>query len=138
MGMFDMIQTAGSGMRVHRTWLDAVSDNIANVNTIRSTDGPAFQSRRVIAQAVEGTDGNVNGPGGGVTVGGIVLGDPTGQVVFMPEHPLADAQGMVRQPDIDLGDQMVQMIMAQRSYQSNVTVISRAKEMYQQAMQIGR
>ncbi|MFZ4583718.1 MAG: flagellar basal body rod protein FlgC [Acidimicrobiia bacterium] len=138
MSMFGAIRSAGSGMQVDRTWLDAISDNIANINTIRPTSGAAYQPRSVIAQAVPGDSGLDNGPGGGVAVGGVVFGDPAGQLVYMPDHPFADEQGMVRAPDIDLGDQMVQMIMAQRSFQSNVAVIQRAKEMYQQAMQIGR
>ena len=51
---FDTIGIAGSGLTVHRKWLDAVSDNIANANTAKSTDGAAFQARYILAQEGEG------------------------------------------------------------------------------------
>ena len=54
---FDAIGIAGTGLTVHRKWLDAVSDNLANVNTVTSTDGTAFQARYVVAQEGQGTTG---------------------------------------------------------------------------------
>lgn len=127
---FDAIGIAGTGLTMHRKWLDAVSDNIANVNTVKSTDGDAFQARYVVAQ--EG-DGN-----SGVYVSGSALSDAEGRLVYAPEHPLADAEGYVRYPEIDLAEQMGQLIMAQRGYQANAAVVDRAKETYQAALQIGR
>ena len=75
---------------------------------------------------------------GGVQVAGIAYGSPEGRLVYDPTHPLADDGGYVRLPDIDLGSQMSQLIIAQRAYQSNATVVDRAKEAYQAALQIGR
>ncbi|RZU65543.1 flagellar basal-body rod protein FlgC [Microterricola gilva] len=126
---FDAIGIAGSAMTVHRKWLDAISDNIANINTATSTDGAAFQERFVLAQA---------GEDGGVFVAGTEQGDAEGRMVYEPEHPLADANGYVRYPNIDLGAQMSSLIMAQRGYQANAAVVDRAKESYQAALQIGR
>ena len=76
--------------------------------------------------------------GNGVQVGGIVLGDPNGRVVYEPNNPLADKDGNVRYPDIDLSDQMGQLIMAQRGYQANLSVVDRARDAYQAALQLGR
>jgi flagellar basal-body rod protein FlgC len=118
---------------VYRKWPDAISDNIANVNTVRPTNAAAFQARYVIAQSVTSPDGT-----GGVQVGGIALGNAQGRLVHDPQHPLADADGYVRMPDIDLGSQMTQMIMAQRGYQANLAVVDRAKDAYQAAIQLGR
>lgn len=127
---FDAIGIAGSALTVHRKWLDAVSDNLANANTATSTDGAAFQARYVIAQEGAGTSG--------VYVSGAAFGDAEGRIVYEPEHPLADQDGYVRYPDIDLASQMSQLIMAQRGYQANAAVVDRAKETYQAALQIGR
>ncbi|HEV7848756.1 MAG TPA: flagellar basal body rod C-terminal domain-containing protein [Mycetocola sp.] len=127
---FDAIGIAGTALTVHRKWLDAVSDNLANANTVTSTDGDAFQARYVLAQAGEGTSG--------VHVAGAAYGDPEGRMVHQPDHPLADADGYVRYPDIDMASQMGQLIMAQRGYQANAAVVDRAKETYQAAIQIGR
>ena len=132
MTIFNAMNTAGSGLVLQRKWLDAVSDNIANINTVRSTSGNAFQARYVVAQA------NDYGNAAGVQVAGIEYGDAAGRVVYQPDHPLADADGNVRMPDIDLSDQMTQLIMAQRGYQANLAVVERAQAAYQQAIGLGR
>ena len=127
---FDAIGIAGTGLTLHRKWLDAVSDNLANINTVKPTDGEAFRARYVVAQEGEGTTG--------VYVAGAAFGSAEGRMVYEPAHPLADEEGYVRYPDIDLASQMGQLIMAQRGYQANAAVVDRAKETYQAALQIGR
>lgn len=133
MTIFSALGIAGTGVTVNRKWLDAVSDNIANVNTVRPADQEAFRARYVVAQAVDYGAGT-----GGVQVAGIELGSAEGRMVYEPGHPLADELGYVRYPDIDLSSQMTQMIMAQRGYQSNLAVVDRAREAYMAALQIGR
>ncbi|EMY34095.1 flagellar basal-body rod protein FlgC [Arthrobacter crystallopoietes BAB-32] len=127
---FDAIGIAGTSLTVHRKWLDAVSDNLANVNTATSTDGEAFRARYVIAQEGAGTTG--------VYVAGADWGDAEGRMVHEPNHPLADEDGYVRYPDIDMSEQMSALIMAQRGYEANAAVVDRAKSTYEAALQIGR
>jgi flagellar basal-body rod protein FlgC len=127
---FDAIGIAGSALTVHRKWLDATADNIANINTAKPTAGPAFQAHYV--QAVEGAGNS------GVYVAGAVYGDAEGRLVHDPANPLADAEGYVRMPDIDMGAQMGGLIMAQRGYQANAAVVDRAKATYEAALQIGK
>ncbi|MDQ0094646.1 flagellar basal body rod protein FlgC [Paeniglutamicibacter psychrophenolicus] len=128
--MLDAIGIAGSALNVHRKWLDAVADNLANANTATATDGEAFRARYILARA--------GAENGGVHVAGAEFGDPEGRIVHEPNHPLADAEGNVRYPDIDMSEQMGSLIMAQRGYQVNAAVVDRAKETYQAALQIGR
>ena len=130
MSTFNAIGVAASGVTVYRKWLDAVSDNIANIDNVSRTSDKAFQARYVIAQ--EAQDGN------GAQVGGIALGSAEGQVTYEPDNPLADTEGYVRRPDIDLGTQMAQMIMAQRAYQANLSVVDRAKDSYAAAINLGK
>lgn len=132
MPLFGALGVAGSGLTVYRKWLDAVSDNIANASDASRTSGPAYQQRYVLAQSV------AESLGGGAEVGGTVLGSATGRLVNEPGNPLADADGMVRYPDIDMASQMGQMIMAERGYQANLAVVDRAKDAYQAALQLGR
>ncbi|MGX5657633.1 flagellar basal body rod protein FlgC [Geodermatophilus nigrescens] len=131
--MFDGLDISGSGLSVHRRWLDAVSDNIANINTVSSTDGEAFRERMVVAQAVDYGSGE-----GGVRVARAEFGSAEGRLVYEPDHPLADDEGYVRYPDIDLGEQLTQMIMAQRGYQANIAALERATNAYQAALQLGK
>jgi flagellar basal-body rod protein FlgC len=132
-GVFDSLNIAGSGMVTHRKWLDAVSDNIANINDATSTDQAAFREKMVNAQAVDYGSGE-----GGVRVAGVTQGSSAGRVVHEPDNPLADRDGNVKYPDIDLGDQMTQMMMAQRGYQANLAVVDRATQAYQAALQLGK
>ena len=132
MAMFAAFQVAGSGLLATRKWLDAVSDNIANMNNVSRTADKAFQARLVVAEAEQ------YGNAGGVRVAGAMFGDPQGRVVHQPDHPLADELGYVRVPDIDLGDQMTQLMIAQRGYQANLSVVKHAQDAYTQALQLGK
>jgi flagellar basal-body rod protein FlgC len=127
---FDAIGIAGTGLTLHRKWLDAISDNMANVNTAKPTSGAAFQARYIVAQEGQGVTG--------AYVSGAAFGSAAGRMVYEPDNPVADANGYVRYPDIDLSAQMGSLIMAQRGYQANAAVVDRAKETYQAALEIGR
>jgi flagellar basal-body rod protein FlgC len=133
MGVFDTLGISASGLLAHRKWLDAVSDNIANINTATSTDKDAFKERFIEVQAVDYGSGE-----GGVRVATAQFGSGAGRVVYEPENPLADKQGYVKYPDIDLGDQMTQLLMAQRGYQANLAVVDRATSTYEAALRLGK
>jgi flagellar basal-body rod protein FlgC len=129
MAAFDMLRIANTSLGMHQTWLDALANNIANVNTIKPTSESAFQAQMVEAQAR---------PDGGVDVSGIALSDPQGRLVYSPDHPLADADGYVRAPEIDMASQMSQLVMAQRGFQASVQVTKNAQDTYTSALSIGR
>lgn len=129
MGAFDSLRIANSSLGMHQTWLDSLANNISNANTVKSTAEEAFRSQMVVARAR---------PDGGVEVAGIAEGDPEGRLVHSPDHPLADAEGYVRLPEIDMASQMSQMVMAQRGFQAAVQVTKNAQETYSSALSIGR
>ncbi|GAA2023382.1 MULTISPECIES: flagellar basal body rod protein FlgC [Nocardioides] len=128
MGAFDVLRIAGSGLGMHQTWLDALASNIANANTVVSTDQTAFQAQLVMAGARQD---------GGVDVTGIALSDPEGMLVHDPDHPLADAEGYVRAPAMDMSAQMSELIMAQRGFQASAQVTKFAQDTYSTAIGIG-
>jgi flagellar basal-body rod protein FlgC len=129
MGAFEMLRIANTSLGLHQTWLDALAHNIANVNTAMPTSGNAFQEQMVVAQARED---------GGVDVASIQEGSAEGRLVYAPDNPLADATGMVRMPDMDMGEQMSSLVMAQRGFQASVQVTKTAQDSYASALQIGR
>jgi flagellar basal-body rod protein FlgC len=134
--IFPVFDTASSALRTNRVWMDAISDNLANVNTVRPYDQPAFQARFVEAQELPSNPGDPTGVGGGVGVASIQYGDSTGIQRYEPGNPLANAQGYVRSPNVDVGQNMTDLILAQRAYQLNLAVVDRASQSYQQAIQI--
>lgn len=130
MGMFGALDTAHTGMHLGRVWLDAVSDNVANLNTVRAAGEEPFRARLVVAQARPGQ--------AGVQVAGIELkgGDPV--VVYDPENPLADEGGYVTRPQVDLSEEMTHMLVSQRMYQANLSMMQQARDTYSAALNIGR
>jgi flagellar basal-body rod protein FlgC len=133
-GPFHSLSIATSGMNVYQSWLDAVADNVSNLNTVRRTDEAAFQERFLVARSAQSPDGR---PGGSV-IDRAEFGNPLGRLVHDPLHPLADDEGFVRMPAMDLSDQMTHLLMAQRGYQANVAAFERARDAYQRALEIGR
>lgn len=126
----DAIGIAATALNAHQAWLDAISNNIANVNTAKSASGSAFQAEYLEVQDQTGDNG--------VAVTAVTKGSAAGRLTYDPTNPVADKDGYVRMPDIDLGEQMSTLIMAQRGYQSNAAVVDRAKSIYEAALQIGR
>jgi flagellar basal-body rod protein FlgC len=127
-GAFEMLRIANTGLGAHQTWLDALGGNIANINTVKSMNDSAYQARFVVfAPRADG----------GVDVAGTAASSAQGRVVSMPDSPLADANGNVRAPDIDMASEMSQLIMAQRGYQSSVQVTKTAQDTYSSALSIG-
>ncbi|MGH2734354.1 MAG: flagellar basal body rod protein FlgC [Actinomycetota bacterium] len=126
-GTFDI---AGSGLHLGNMWINTISHNIANANTVRRTNEEPFRSSSPVVQ--EAANGQ------GVVVTGLQANDGQAAQVYSPGHPLADGNGAVNQPVVDLGGEMVNMIIATRSYQANLRTVESARELYQASLQIGR
>jgi len=126
---FAVVPIAASGMEVDQTWIDTIGGNLANVDDVVKPGGRAFQAQYVDAQSA---------PDGGVQVAGIVLGSAKGDLVSDPGSPLANAQGMVEEPAMDMGTEMVGLVTAQSAYEANAAVISHATAAYQDALTIGQ
>ena len=152
MGLFSSINIASSGLTVQRLRQDVIADNIANVNTTRTTEGGPFRRSRVIARPrVEQPYWRGpfvpawldNGVGRGVRVTRIEKDfDAKPRLVYDPTHPDAvkdgPRAGYVEMPNVNIVSEMVDLISASRSYEANVAVINGAKDIFQQALQIGR
>lgn len=135
MSIFSAITTSGTGLSTFRTWIDVIANNMANINTVKPTSGAAFQAQYVQAQDIAGQSG---GAGGGVSITGLPLSSAQGRLTYQPDNPLADSKGNVLLPDIDMGEQMGNLIMAQRAFQANAAVVDRARETYLDAINIGK
>jgi flagellar basal-body rod protein FlgC len=135
MSLFSAINISGSGLTSSRTWIDAIANNIANVNTATATSGSAFQAQYVHQTAIAGA---ADGAGGGTQATVVPTGDTVGRLTYQPDNPLADKNGYVRLPDIDMSEQMGNLIIAQRAFQASASVIDRAKDVYQAAINIGK
>ena len=138
MSGFDTFDVARSGLTLSKTWLDVVSNNIANVNTVHPAGQQPFRAAYLVAREVRSTGGAGQGSGAGVAVVGTVVDNSQPAVVSDPGNPMADARGNVTEPVVDLEAQMTDMIMANRSFQANERSVETARDMYTAALRIGR
>ncbi len=152
MGMFSSINIAGSGLTAERLRLDVIADNIANVNTTRTTEGGPFRRSRVIfASRVEQPywrspflPGYLqDAVGQGVRVKSVEKDYATDtRLVYDPTHPDAiktgPKTGYVEYPNVNIVNEMVDMIEANRAYEANSAVIAGTKAMFLKALEIGR
>ncbi len=100
--------------------------------------GPVTPGQKVYqAQYVQaGEQVSSSGAGNGVQVDAIQLGPAAGQLEYQPSNPVANAQGEIAVPVVDLGSQLTDLIQAQASYQANAEILSNAKTAYQSILNI--
>jgi len=144
MGLFNTFSISASGMTAERLRLDLIANNVANMNTASRPNDPnsPMYRRRVplFAEQLRQTiaANGIEPKGAGVRVQAIVEDPAPPRIVNDPTHPLADAQGNVAYPNINIVNEMVDMITASRSYEANVTTLNAAKSMALKALEISR
>ena len=139
MNLIAGIDVTSSALNAQRTRLDIIAQNIANAQTTRTPSGKPYQRQLIsfetelLKQAGEGgTDLQ------GVQIASISPDPTPGQRVFDPQHPDADAQGIVTMPNVNLAYEMVDLITATRAYEANLAVAKNGREMAQRTLQIGQ
>jgi len=151
MGIFNSMNIAATGLSANRARMDVIADNMANVNTTRTTEGGAFKRSRVIMRPVaEGPywrspflpQSLDNGIGKGVRVVEIQKDRSTEpRYVYDPTHPDRILTGphtdYVEMPNVDVVTEMTDLISASRSYEANASIIEGSKQMFQRALDIG-
>lgn len=151
MGLFTSINIAATGMSVERLRTDVISNNIANATTTRTQEGGAYRKQSVIVEPIASSnpqwrfpfvDSELdNGPGKGVRVREIIKDSEQGRMVYDPSHPDAiqsgPNKGYVEYPNVNIVNEMVNMISANRAYEANSSVIQGSKEMFASALEIG-
>ncbi|WP_212953200.1 flagellar basal body rod protein FlgC [Siminovitchia terrae] len=150
--MFYSMGISSSALTAQRLRLDVISSNMANVDTTREklVDGEwqPYRRKMVVMQPNENSfssalDKAVNAKSGnrtpaGVKVSRIVEDQTPFKSVYDPDHPDADENGFVYQPNVDPLREMVDMISATRSYEANVTVLNSTKAMLMKSLDIGK
>ena len=139
------MQISGSALKAERARLNIAAMNLANANTTRTIEGGPYKAKSVIfaAKPLEGinfqdTLNSTNDRLRKVEVVRIVEDKAPFKEVFDPSHPDADANGVVRFPNVNVAEQMVDMMSAKRSYEANVTALDAVKNMALKALEIGR
>ncbi|WP_371324730.1 flagellar basal body rod protein FlgC [Dechloromonas sp. ZY10] len=136
MSLFNVFQVSSSAMTAQSMRLNTVASNLANADSIVSSDGKPYRSKQVVFEAVPVSAGNE--VSSGVRVRQIVESAAPQRMVYDPKNPAADEKGYVAFPNVNVVEEMTNMISASRSYQTNVEVMNTAKSMMLRTLQIGQ
>jgi flagellar basal-body rod protein FlgC len=135
MALFNVFQIASSGMSAQAQRLNVVSSNIANADSTTGADGQPYRAKQVLFEAapLQGAE-----PGAtGVKVTRVVEDQSPMKRVYDPKNPLADSEGYITSPNVNVVEEMVNMISASRSYQTNAEVMNTAKTLLLKTLQLG-
>ncbi len=136
MSLWGALSISGSGVDAMQTWIDTSAGNVANMNDQAPVGSTAYGEQTPVLTPAAPPPGS-GGTGDGVMVAKVAIGTTKGVVEYQPTSPLANAQGDVVVPNVNLADQMVGMIQAQDSYQANTAMMQRAKAAYAAGLTIG-
>ncbi len=134
MSLFSIFNVAGSAMSAQSQRLNAVASNIANADSATSSTGQAYRAKQVVFSAMPVDNAQATG----VRVQEVVEDKSPPKLMYDPKHPLADDKGYVAMPNVNVVDEMVNMISASRSYQTNVETMNAAKTMLLKTLTIGQ
>jgi len=134
MSLFNIFNVAGSGMAAQSQRLNTVASNLANADSTTGPDGKPYRSKQVVFAATPVGGANAQG----VKVVAVAESTAPMKMVYDPKHPMADAQGYVTMPNVNVVEEMVNMISASRSYQNNVDVLNTSKTLLLKTLTIGQ
>jgi len=134
MSLFKVFNVSGSAVSAQSQRLNVVSSNLANAESVAGPDGKPYKARQVLFQT-QMMDAEQSSAG--VRVASIVEDSTEPRKLHDPGHPLADENGYVTMTNVNVVEEMVNMISASRSYQSNVDVMNTAKNLLQKTLQLG-
>ena len=133
MSLFNIFNVSGSAMSAQAQRLNTVASNLANADSTTSATGEAYRAKQVVFEAVP-----TEGAGTAVKVREVVEDAAPLKQVYDPKHPAADDKGYVAMPNVNVVDEMVNMLSASRSYQTNVETMNAAKTMLLKTLTLGQ
>lgn len=146
MSLTRIMDIAGSGMNAQSVRLNTTASNIANAESASSSIEQVYRGRHPVFNAAyenmlghpQDFEGVGNPQSVGVNVAGIVESDAPLKARYEPHHPLADEEGYVFYPNVNVVEEMTNMISASRSFQVNVEIMNSAKQMVQRVLTLGQ
>ena len=134
MSLFNIFNVAGSAMNAQSQRLNTVASNLANADSATSATGTPYKAKQVVfAAAPVGENGAT-----GVNVAAVIDDPSPMKTMYDPKNPLADDKGYVTLPNVNVVEEMVNMISASRSYQSNVEMMNTTKTLLLKTLNLGQ
>jgi len=137
MALFSVFDIAGSAMTAQSMRLNVVASNMANADSVTSSNGQPYRAKQVVFEAKPLQDTAPKGVSGVVVAK--VVDDPSPmKLVYDPKNPYANTDGYVTMPNVNVVEEMTNMISASRSYQADVEMMNTAKSMIQRTLALGQ
>lgn len=138
--MFNVFDIAGSAMSAQSLRLNTTASNLANAESVSSSIDQTYRARHpVFATVMNDVRADlVDQSAAGVEVRGIVESQAPLRQLYEPNHPMADENGYIFMPNVNVVEEMANMISASRSYQSNVEVANVAKQLALRTLSLGQ
>lgn len=134
MSLIRVLNIATSAIGAQAQRLNTVASNLANADSAAGPGGTAYKARHVVFTP----DPVANAPGAsGVKVARVVEDQAAPRRFYDPKHPLADGEGFVTTSNVNPVEEMVDMISAARSYQTNVEVANTARALLTKTLTLG-
>ncbi len=144
MDFMTAMRISGSALKAERTRINIASMNLANANTTRTIEGGPYRAKSVVfgatplASGFQETYDTVNDRLRKVEVVKVVDDQTPFKEVYDPSHPDADANGMVKMPNVNTAEQMVDLMSARRDFDANVAAMDSIKAMALRSLDISR
>lgn len=138
MSLFNVFDISATGMSAQSVRLNTTASNIANADSVSSSTDQTYRARHPVfaaemQKAAAGQEQSV-----GVKVLGVVESNKPLNIEYSPEHPMADADGYIYKPNVNVIEEMTNMISASRSYQTNIQLAESAKNMLNKTLMLGQ
>ncbi|MEJ2455741.1 MAG: flagellar basal body rod protein FlgC [Candidatus Thiodiazotropha sp.] len=137
MSMFKIFDTAATGMSAQSLRLNLVASNMANADAVSSSIDQTYRARQPVFKAML-DQLNPDGAAAGVKMVGVVESQAPLVQEYAPDHPLANDEGYIFRPNVNMVEEMANMMSATRTYQSNVEVANAAKQLLLATIQMGQ
>ena len=138
MSALNIFDIAGSGMNAQQVRLNLVASNLANANSVSSSQGSVYKSRQPVFGAELKNVIDAQNGASKVEIRGIVESKAPPVMEYAPNHPMADKDGYIFKPNVNSVEEMANMMSASRSYQNNIEVLNTAKQMMLQTLKMGQ
>ena len=136
------IKASGSALNAERTRIEVAVSNLANAGSTRSANGQPYRRRDVILAADSHNSFDTalgSASATGVKVAAIVEDTQPFQEVYDPTHPDADPDtGMLRLPNVNAEEEVVDMLQAARAYQANLAAVNVIRDMVNKSLELGK
>lgn len=138
MSLFNVFDISATGMSAQSVRLNTTASNIANADSVSSSIDETYRARHPVfaAEMQKAAAGQENSVG--VQVLGVVESNKPLNIEYSPEHPMADNEGYIYKPNVNVIEEMTNMISASRSYQTNVQLAESAKNMLNKTLMLGQ